>query len=757
MLSLMRKFFNWRVITLASTLTILVAIPLTILLVREQQDVRKRAQTPHQEYKIGAYYFGMFDSTNTGSVLNGVQITYHRNDMWGGVKDFYGLEPGISKNPDASRLWPNDDFSYLKPQIGYYDYHLNGPQILSQQISQAKAAGLSYFNFYWYWDDTNHKEYLNSGLDSFLQASNKNDLEFMITVVASADRDLHNGVDEVYLSIYPYDRLTTATTIVDKYFKQPNYLKTSSGRPIIYILAHQGINCRNDDPDPDIRCKGNLTDLNNYITLLKETAQSSGVPEPFVLVNVGLGGVNANGYSCLNTGIIATPGTQKSYQEYINNIPSEFGNSDTVMPCFASNFDEKPRLDIGVGQQDLRYFTGYSDQKLREGLIKVKQYMDSHSSEISKMLTIYAWNEWHEGGIIEPNIRDGNERLRIISDVFNLIPPPIGTLDNISCSTIQGWACDPNNPSMRSRVDFYKDGPYGAGGTFLGSATADQAREQAVADQCAGDNNHGFSFTTPDSLMDGNAHPIYAYQITTDSSNPLLNGSPKSLNCTPTPTSTLAPTPTFLPPTATPPVTLTPTHTPTPTPTPTVTPTPTSTPNPTATPTPITSPTPTPSGSQASLTFAVKFQGIGGQKADKTVRVIFKQGDQEIVQFATVPLTSDATGKYTGTTATTIPPGTYDVYIKDPAHLQKKFASITLAQGTNTRDFSQTNLLAGDFNNDNAITIADVGSLLQQFTQLSVPVTDQNRIFDVNSDDAISIADIAIVLGNYTALSVPGD
>jgi len=115
--------------------------------------------------------------------------------------------------------------------------------------------------------------------------------------------------------------------------------------------------------------------------------------------------------------------------------------------------------------------------------------------------------------------------------------PPKGWHDSSDCTASYGWTCDVDDYAQALDVHFYKDGPAGTG-TFMGSVSANQAREAAVGTECGGNSNHGFTFNTPDSLKDGVSHTIYAYAIdipiTTGLTNPLLSGSPKTFTCTDT-------------------------------------------------------------------------------------------------------------------------------------------------------------------------------------------------------------------------------
>lgn len=106
--------------------------------------------------------------------------------------------------------------------------------------------------------------------------------------------------------------------------------------------------------------------------------------------------------------------------------------------------------------------------------------------------------------------------------------PPVGYFDSAGCSSFSGWAKDPDITDPIN-IHFYVDGPAGTG-TFIGGISADVYRGDLPYD----DKNHGFSFATPESLKDGQSHQIYVYALDDQGgTNPLLNNSPKSIQCTP--------------------------------------------------------------------------------------------------------------------------------------------------------------------------------------------------------------------------------
>lgn len=163
----------------------------------------------------------------------------------------------------------------------------------------------------------------------------------------------------------------------------------------------------------------------------------------------------------------------------------------------------------------------------------------------------------------------------------------------------------------------------------------------------------------------------------------------------------------------------------------------------------------------ATLPFKIKFQGITVQGPDKTVRVILKQGEVEKYHFDSVAVNSDAAGVYSGNTPE-ITPGAYEVFIKGPAHLQKKFGSVNINSGMPTQDWSATPLLAGDVwsqpdstYHDNKITTEDIISVLNMWTDFSVNVP-PNTLQDLNGDNKITNEDIRTLLVNYNLPTIYG-
>jgi hypothetical protein len=98
-----------------------------------------------------------------------------------------------------------------------------------------------------------------------------------------------------------------------------------------------------------------------------------------------------------------------------------------------------------------------------------------------------------------------------------------GFLDGADCNVIRGWAWDAMQPNTSIDVDFYIDND-----SFRSIlAPANQFRQDLV-DAGKGNGVHGFSFSTPSFLKDGQPHTIRARFRGTLID---LSNSPKSINC----------------------------------------------------------------------------------------------------------------------------------------------------------------------------------------------------------------------------------
>jgi hypothetical protein len=162
------------------------------------------------------------------------------------------------------------------------------------------------------------------------------------------------------------------------------------------------------------------------------------------------------------------------------------------------------------------------------------------------------------------------------------------------------------------------------------------------------------------------------------------------------------------------------------------------------------------------MTFSFKVQGVGGSRPEQFFKINLRKDSQILFTDNQMPIASNDTGVFTfniDASSFCTAGGIFEILIKSPSHLQKKYADLTLTCGSTFFDFTvdpQNHLKASDVNDDNQLDIFDIGLVLTLYTDLTVPVAPHTPQ-DINFDEVITIEDVAFPLINYTDLEIPGD
>lgn len=109
---------------------------------------------------------------------------------------------------------------------------------------------------------------------------------------------------------------------------------------------------------------------------------------------------------------------------------------------------------------------------------------------------------------------------------------PAGPVDAVDCTSIRGWAQDPDTPEQPVEIRMYFGGPVDDATAIGISVVADVERPDLCAPlgSCA----HGFDVEIPRSLQDGGEHPVFVYAVDTEGSEaPQLEASPGQFSCAP--------------------------------------------------------------------------------------------------------------------------------------------------------------------------------------------------------------------------------
>lgn len=350
--------------------------------------------------RVGAVYFGMWHPGGSHVVEPACERFYGRRDIWCGVREFH------DGDQQAAETWPEADFTWLKPALGYYDD--SQVQTLEAHIDQATSAGLSFFNFYAYWDSGRNEESLTAeAIDAFLQADNRDEIDFTVGLCA-----------------HPYAPLAipasqfggVAEALVGTYLSQPNTLRTNDGRKILNICDARGIG------------DGSVAQISAFIQAVRAEAVAGLGEDVYVMINQAgfdprkVPAVGADGAYCTTDG----PGiASQSYATYLAGQRAYFAKAPgEYARCALSGFDERTRYPMFKSDPDsVRWFRDYEGhESFRASVrnVRVDLAASTRPATIDNLVYVFAWNEWREGGVVEPNERDGCAYLDVIRDGLDL-------------------------------------------------------------------------------------------------------------------------------------------------------------------------------------------------------------------------------------------------------------------------------------------------------------------------------------------------
>src|SRR5690606_8643332 len=93
-------------------------------------------------------------------------------------------------------------------------------------------------------------------------------------------------------------------------------------------------------------------------------------------------------------------------------------NNDLSIPYFPNatiGWDDTPRFPDKSQKDVVHYNT--SPTSFAVFLQKAKEYVDQHPDQ-PKLITLFSWNEWIEGGYLLPDTKYGYEYLEAVKDVI---------------------------------------------------------------------------------------------------------------------------------------------------------------------------------------------------------------------------------------------------------------------------------------------------------------------------------------------------
>ncbi len=311
---------------------------------------------------------------------------------------------------------------HYQPKVPLWGYEMDDdPRVMEKWIDLATDHGVNVFIFDWYWFDKG--PFLESSINNgFLKASNNQKMKFYVMWA-------NHDVKKNYWNHYKYDSDSLLWTgsvdkenfriivdrVIDQYFHKPNYF-TIDGEPVFSIF---NINKFVRD------CKG-LEGTKEALDHFREETKKAGFPGLHVQV-IGFGGNQLPGilqhdlmqgktntevvkYLGINSVTKYNWGGAEGVEDYIawgEAAMKRRENWDKVLdipyfPNVSIGWDDTPRFPAKGKTHVIHY--NKSPESFAAYLRRAKKYVEQHPDQ-PRLITLFSWNEWVEGGYLLPDMR----------------------------------------------------------------------------------------------------------------------------------------------------------------------------------------------------------------------------------------------------------------------------------------------------------------------------------------------------------------
>lgn len=343
----------------------------------------QHSETP-TAIQVGAWYFTAWHPSNqihTQAALS----TYGRKDVWGGIRDHAeGQDPFGWKTDYAAR----------KPALGFYNQQ--DPEVIRKHLQWAKEYGLDFFGIYWYWNSVTHQpDPINEPIKLFKTVDQQEGLPFFLAPFVLGGVTLEEWKTKVVPAFV-------------KEARDQNYYRVSN-RPLVAVL-YPGLQTPDLKAGMDALRDQMKQAFGQHPILLWTLFTDQVKPEDlqFIYTQVGV-----DGFTCLHF----PPHAQgEPYPETLERWEksTEQMSAYPHMPCISTGFDPRPWFKVGTDPLDT-YNTWVTPETFEQFLPQVRDYLLAHSEKTSRHVMVYAFNEWGEGGIIEPSEKLGDRYLRALT------------------------------------------------------------------------------------------------------------------------------------------------------------------------------------------------------------------------------------------------------------------------------------------------------------------------------------------------------
>ena len=284
-----------------------------------------------------------------------------------------------------------EEFPERRPIWGWRD---DSREIMERQIDVAADHAIGFFAFCWYWHDDGRpinadaiaQDPKHTGLELFLKAVNNRRMKFCLLVAN------HHGFE-----IMGTDSWKQAADFWMPYLKHPRHV-TVDGKPLVIVFDHAG---------------GDKAGF----AYMQEAARRAGLPG---IAIAGCHGASPETGYTHRTHYNVVPGytagsEQHPYSELARAHREAWGGTPEVpyIPTVTAGWDKRPwEGPTGAGQQPGWYFPDRTPEQFAESVGDAVAWMEGNPDKTTaeRIVMIYAWNEYGEGGYLAPTKGDPDGR-----------------------------------------------------------------------------------------------------------------------------------------------------------------------------------------------------------------------------------------------------------------------------------------------------------------------------------------------------------
>jgi hypothetical protein len=296
-----------------------------------------------------------------------------------------------------------EEFAEREPVWGWRD---DAVEIMERQIDVAADHGVGFFAFCWYWHDSGgpinpdaiRRDEKHTGMELFLKAPNNGRMKFCLLVAN------HQGFE-----IKGTESWRQAADFWMPYLKHPRHV-TVGGKPLVIVFNQAG------GDKAGFAC-------------MQDAARRAGLPGVAI---AGCFGASPEAGYTHRTHYNVVPGytagaEEHPYSELARAHKDAWGGTPEVpyIPTVTAGWDKRPwEGPHGLGQQPGWYFPDRTPEQFAESVRDAVAWMDENpdNTTAERLLMVYAWNEYGEGGYLAPT--KGDPDARYLKALKSAIEPP---------------------------------------------------------------------------------------------------------------------------------------------------------------------------------------------------------------------------------------------------------------------------------------------------------------------------------------------